>query len=285
MARKQAKGKEVMSQWDDASEPWADFVRAGKDWTREELNNPAMFRMLGNIKGKKILDLCCGEGYNTRLMAAKGAKVTGVDFSKEMVKLALKEEKAGNQGIDYFVSDAADLRKLHSSSFDIVASFMALMDIEDYRAAIRETARVLKRRGRFVFAICHPCFEARVVRGKKIGGWVYGNHIKQWGSEVERARAEGMKPQYYSIDCYFDESPDTVDWRMARLKRPFKTTSFHRTLTDYANALNDAGLHISRLDEPKPTIKGLRDHSAYFKGNLRIPHSIVIEAIKCRTTK
>ncbi|MEW5937923.1 MAG: class I SAM-dependent methyltransferase, partial [Candidatus Thermoplasmatota archaeon] len=127
-------------QWDAASDAWADFVRTGKDWTREYLNNPAMFRMLGNIRGKKVLDLGCGEGYNTRLMAKKGARVTGVDFSKEMIKLAIAEEKKRSQGIDYIVSDAADLRKLQNDSFDIVASFMALQDIEDYRGAIKETS-------------------------------------------------------------------------------------------------------------------------------------------------
>ena len=270
-----------MSQWDDASESWADFVRKGKDWTREELNNPAMFQMLGNLKGKKVLDLCCGEGYNTRMMAGKGARVTGIDFSKKMIKLAITAEKKERLDIEYFHSDAADLCALKSASFDAAASFMALMDIEDYEGAIREVARVLKKDGRFVFAITHPCFEARVVRGRKIGGWVYGSQIKQWCSEIERAAARGEKPAYYSIDVYFDDEPDVVEWKMERLMSHFKTTSFHRTLTEYAKALHDAGLCISRLDEPRPTKKGLREHPAYFEGNLRIPHSIVVEAVKC----
>lgn len=269
-----------MGQWNDASESWADFVRAGKDWTREELNNPAMFRMLGNIRGKKVLDLCCGEGYNTRLMAGKGARMTGVDFSKEMIKLALAEEKIKKQDIKYLISDAADLRVLKGASFEVVAAFMALMDIEDYRGAIQEVARVLKKSGRFVFAITHPCFEARTIRGLKMGGWVYGNQIKQWGSEIEQAVDQGEKPMYYSMDAYFDNELDIIEWRMERLKYQFETTSFHRTLTDYADALHDAGLLISRLDEPRPTRKGLREHPAYFEGNLRIPHSIVIEAVK-----
>jgi ubiquinone/menaquinone biosynthesis C-methylase UbiE len=49
--------------WNKSAEAWVDFVRTGKDYDREELNNPAMFKMLGNIKGKKILDLACGDGY------------------------------------------------------------------------------------------------------------------------------------------------------------------------------------------------------------------------------
>jgi 2-polyprenyl-3-methyl-5-hydroxy-6-metoxy-1,4-benzoquinol methylase len=69
----------VKKQWNEAAEPWTDFVRKGKDFYREEMNNPALFGLLGNIKGKKILDLACGEGSNTRILARKGATVVGVD--------------------------------------------------------------------------------------------------------------------------------------------------------------------------------------------------------------
>ncbi|MDH5185630.1 MAG: SAM-dependent methyltransferase, partial [candidate division WOR-3 bacterium] len=68
----------IQKQWDKAAEAWADFVRTGRDYSRFEMNNPAMFKLLGDIRGKKILDLACGEGYNSRIMASKGAKVTGV---------------------------------------------------------------------------------------------------------------------------------------------------------------------------------------------------------------
>jgi len=77
-------------QWNSAVDSWVDFVRNGKDYSREFMNNPAMFRMLGNVKEKYILDLCCGEGYNSRIMAKKGAKVVGglvakLDVPQEMV--------------------------------------------------------------------------------------------------------------------------------------------------------------------------------------------------------
>lgn len=54
-------------EWDEASEPWADFVREGKDYFRDEMNNPAFFKVIGNVRGKHVLDLSCGEGYNTRI--------------------------------------------------------------------------------------------------------------------------------------------------------------------------------------------------------------------------
>ena len=88
MRRKESIEKE----WNDAAESWADFVRKGKDYYRDELNNPATFKLIGDVRGRLVLDLACGEGYNTRILARKGAKVTGVDFSEKLIELAKREE-------------------------------------------------------------------------------------------------------------------------------------------------------------------------------------------------
>jgi len=66
---------------------------------------------------------------------------------------------------------------------------------------------------------------------------------------------------------------------MKRLLKPFVTTSFHRTLTDYSQALFKAGLLIRRLVEPKPSKLGPSKHPN-LKKHRKIPHSIIIEAVK-----
>lgn len=262
----------IQKQWDDAAEAWVDFVRTGKDYSRDEMNNPAMFEVLGNIRRKRILDLACGEGYNTRIMARKGAKVIGIDFSKKMIDFAIQQEEKEKLGIDYYVLDTCNLHILKNNTFDIVVCFMALQDIRNYQGAVKEVWRVLKKRGRFVFVIPHPCFEIRIIGGKIIGGWVYKKGTKDKSTE---------NALYKKVDRYFDTHRDIVSWEMERLTKHFKTTSFHRTLTGYADALHNAGLMISRLKEPKPTKRGLAKYPIYFKKTLRIPDSIVIEAVKC----
>ena len=54
------KSDKLSKEWDAALESWADFVREGKDYYREEMNNPAFFNLVGNVRGKQILDLACG---------------------------------------------------------------------------------------------------------------------------------------------------------------------------------------------------------------------------------
>jgi len=133
-----------------------DFVRKGKGWTREYLNNPAMFDLLGDIEGKMVLDLGCGEGYNARILAKKGADVTDVDISKKLINHAVEEEKKEGISIDYRVTDSSDLSMFDNGTFDIVASFMTLMDIEDCKGTIDEVSRILKEgEGSFSVSLIH----------------------------------------------------------------------------------------------------------------------------------
>ncbi|MDB5244175.1 MAG: hypothetical protein JWN18_45 [Parcubacteria group bacterium] len=74
---------------------------------------------LGDIQSLEILDLACGSGYGSRMLAERGARVTGVDIAPEMIAKAQEIEALDALGITYIVSDAKKL-DLHKT-FDIVA--------------------------------------------------------------------------------------------------------------------------------------------------------------------
>jgi SAM-dependent methyltransferase len=240
-----------MKEWDEAAESWVDFVRQGKDYYRDELNNPATFRLIGKVEGRFVLDLACGEGYNTQILARKGAKVVGLDFSAKLVQLARIEEAKEKLGVDYHFGDAADLSRFPSNHFDLVTCFMALQDIKDYRRAVSEVARVLKNGGRFVFSIPHPCFEMASDKGNRIN----------------------------TNGRYFGAAEDHIQWKMERLLKPFKTTGFHRTLTNYFTVFHKNRLLVKRFVEPQPTKQGIKKHPPLREVLLR-PQSIVVEAVK-----
>ena len=266
---------DVVKVWDEAAESWIEFVREGKDYYREGLNNPATFRLIGNVKGKRVLDLACGEGYNTRILARKGAVVVGVDFSEKMIERARKDESVDRLGITYLVSDAADLKELPSSHFDLVTCFMSLHDIERYEDAVSEVARVLNKKGRFVFSIPHPCFEG-IMKDRKgwrnISGMRYDEEAENLG---EGASSQLEKRSYFEVVRY------EVFWTMERITKPFKTVSFHRTLTDYFQALHRNGLLVLRLIEPRPTLKAAAKYPQLKKVR-RIPQSAIIETMKMK---
>lgn len=244
-------GGSIKKEWNGAAEAWVDFVRKGKDYFRDGLNNPAAFKLIGDIKGQNILDLACGEGYNTRLLAKSGANVIGVDVSDKLIEFAKREERREKLGIRYYKMDAAKLHGFSDNEFDLVTCFMALQDIEEYEEAIGEVARVLRKRGRFVFSIPHPCFETITVNGKR----------------------------FRAVDKYFVRIKYPIHWNMERLTKPFKTMSFHRTLTDYSKALSENRFFISRLVEPQPTEKAVKKYPT-LKDELVKPQSMIIESVK-----
>jgi ubiquinone/menaquinone biosynthesis C-methylase UbiE len=81
-------------------------------------------KLLGNVAGKSVLDLACGEGFYTRLIKNLGAaNVVGVDISEKMIELARKREDKDQLGIQYKVCDVMNLGKI--GNFDlVVASYL-----------------------------------------------------------------------------------------------------------------------------------------------------------------
>jgi SAM-dependent methyltransferase len=234
----------LKNEWDFGAQAWLGFVRAGKDIHRDALNNPAMFKLAGKIEGQLVLDLACGEGYNTRILARKGAKCVGIDFSRKMIDLARKEEEKESLGISYYVVDATDLKQFSDSSFDLVTCFMSLQDIKNYRAGIAEVSRVLKNHGRFIFSIPHPCFENIVLEGKELNAS---------GSLLQRSRVPSQMGNGEACETFQNYKPSqavdplsksTQRQQSAGLQTPrteahktgiaqtssFKETPFHTTI-------------------------------------------------------
>ena len=259
----------VRKQWNQAAESFSAFVRAGKNYYADYMNGPALKRMIGSVKRKKMLDIGCGEGCFSRFFAEAGAKVTGIDISDRLIEKAIEKEKSDPLGVEYVVADAANLSMLKSESFDIVFSHMALMDIADYEGTIAEASRVLKPGGKFAAVIEHPCFEAyRVLNGRAVSGWKKKTRKNQSEEHV-----------YFWVKDYTTKHSYSCEWKHDRLPSSFVTTGFHRTLSDYVNAMTKNRLAITKLDEPQPSEQGVK-LNPHMKKHYRIPQSIAIEAKK-----
>src|SRR5438067_562433 len=77
------------------------------------------FQLLGDVTGRTVLDLACGEGFYTRRVRQRGAShVLGVDLSQRMIDLARQEEARRSLGIEYAVGDVKGLRL--GRAFDLV---------------------------------------------------------------------------------------------------------------------------------------------------------------------
>lgn len=109
------------------------------------------YHLLGDVRGKTVLDYGCGLGDNSVLVAAHGAKVIGVDISPELIELAEKRLQQHNMAdlADFRVGSAHEL-PLEDESVDVVFG-MAILHHLDLKLASDEVFRVLKKGGRAIF--------------------------------------------------------------------------------------------------------------------------------------
>lgn len=187
------------------------------DFNHKEIINPVVFSLLWSVKGKKILDLACGQGYFSRILAKKWAKMTGIDNSKDLLSIA--REKSQKLSITYFISDAAKLKDFKSGTFDRVVSNMAFMDIKDIINTIKECSRVLKKDWFLIFSMTNPLF-AEFER-KKSKNTHYLKLLKYW-TLLQRINDKGFG---------------------------YKTTHYHRPIGFYINALAQHWFAITNYEE------------------------------------
>ena len=190
---------------------------------------PTMLRYMGDVRGKSILDLGCGEGGYSRELARRGAHPVSVDCSRKAIEYAVSMAQRDGLEIEHHIRNANDLFDIESGRFDMVLCSMMLMDCEDLDGTLREAARVLKKGGRLFASVLHPCFNGE-----------YENGIGRQGTGLDRQVV---------VKNYFE--PKT--WEAPLHRGTVPTVWRHRTLEDYARAFLKAGLTIADLYEPRPT--------------------------------
>jgi ubiquinone/menaquinone biosynthesis C-methylase UbiE len=237
---------EVSRHWDDNADVWTEHVRKGWDTFREHLNNPAFLKLAGNLKGKTVLDAGCGEGYNTRIFARMGAKMTGIDISPRLIAHARQAEKQEPLGIRYEIASFSDLSIFKDESFDTVVSTMALMDSPDFDKAVAEIYRLLKKNGDFFFSVSHPCFMTRGF------GWVTDRQSNQEKLTVSGYYSKTQRVEHWQ----FSQAPEEIKKQVEQFAIPV----FPRTLAEYINPLVSTGFVLKKMVEPRPSAADCREH-------------------------
>ena len=201
-----------------------------------------MLDSLGDVSGKSAIDIGCGEGRFSRLLSGLGATVTGVDLTEPFIERA----RSLSTGETYLQGNAETLQGIENDTYDIAVSYIVLVDLQDYRSAVKAAYRVLRPGGRFVVCNIHP------MRSCVEGGW-----IKQGDTKL-----------FYPVDNYTDEGPREFNW----FGRKF--VNMHHTLSSYISAFLDAGFVLQALREPVPSHEELAANPT-FDDEYRVPNFII----------
>jgi ubiquinone/menaquinone biosynthesis C-methylase UbiE len=231
--------------WEENAEGWTVLSRAGYDVCRDLYNTPGFLAMLPDVDGLLGLDLGCGEGHNTRLVAARGARMIALDIAPTFVRAARDREVTNLQGIRYLAASGWHL-PFPDSTFDFVTAFMVLMDIPHPENAVREVSRVLKPGGFFQFSMTHPCFSPPRY------GWLdddAGNHVARVTGDYYR---EGI----WTAEWIFGAAPAELKARYGK----FRTAYWHYTLSNWVNMLVESGFRIERMCEPRASNEMIAEH-------------------------
>lgn len=241
--------------WDAAAPAWDAFIETGLDYWRTEVHGPALLAACGDVHGKRVLDLGCGQGWFSRQLAERGALVTGIDFSEQQLANARLHEAHHPLGITYQFLDATQVADhWPAESFDLVTACMSLHDSPDTGRMLTAARRVLSPDGRLALSIVHP------VGAAPVHTWVRD--------------AQGQK-QGWHIDHYFDSGPYVLHWTMERVATHWHTPQWHRTLGEWSALIGEAGFVITRLDEPRPSAEQVA-RNPRFEPATRVPFFLVL---------
>jgi SAM-dependent methyltransferase len=187
----------------------------------ELIEQPIIDELVGDVKGKRILDLGCGDGkYGIELLNRGAHHYHGIEGSKKMSYLARENLKSFSS-----VIEVGDIEKVEfeSMKYDIIVSRLVLHYIEDIGRLLKRIRESLIENGEFIFSIEHPiitsCYEAYHKEVKR-GNWI--------------------------VDNYFKTGERVNIWIGKNVVK------YHKTLEDYWRIIKDSNLEVIEIRESKP---------------------------------
>ncbi len=224
-----------------------DFVHYGPHCPNED-----QLQLIGDVRGKHVLEIGCGGGQCSIAFAKRGAIATGLDISDEQVAFARRLAQENEVKATFRRANAERLAPVEGRSQDVVFSAYALIFVRNLDRCFSEVSRVLRPGGLFVFSVDHPfwyCLAEKELR-------------------VEHS--------------YFD-GEYSYEWQQKDLKSRPRVRQYQRMVGEYYRLLRGAGLEVLDIVEPEPVRAGSgQDWGGYWspKRQRMVPGTIIWKARK-----
>jgi ubiquinone/menaquinone biosynthesis C-methylase UbiE len=234
--------------WDRHSAAYQEGARLPTDVAHygPDIGSEADLRLLGDLKGKRVLELGCGGAQCSIAFSKQGATAIGVDFSAEQLSFARRLCDREGAKVELHHSDLADLAFLRADCIDLAFSAYAFGYVEDLNRVFRQVHRVLKVGAPLVFSLPHPAYDL----------------IDDDSEQPLLVRRS-----------YFDRSP--IDYE----HNGIAFTDYHHTIGDLYTSLVRASYRVDTILEPEPVHGGPR--SQHWRDAFRmIPRTLIVRARK-----
>jgi SAM-dependent methyltransferase len=211
-----------------------------------DIPTEADLRLLGDLRGKRVLELGCGGAQSSIGFAKAGAIAIGVDFSAEQLAFARRLCEQEEVRLDLRQGDLADLAFLRADSIDLVFSAYAFRYVENLDRVFRQVHRVLKVGAPLVFSLPHPAYD-------------------MIDDEAD--------PPLLIRRSYFDRRPIDFEWAGV----PF--TGYRHTFADLYAGLSRASYRVDVVLEPEPVPS--RRRSQHWRDTFTmVPRTLIVRARK-----
>lgn len=238
---------EIATAWDRFSEEYQKSAALSTEAAHygPDIPDESELRLLGDLKGKRVLELGCGAAQCSIAFAKAGATAIGVDFSGEQLAHARRLCDAEEVRVELRHADMADLAFLRADSIDVAFSSYAFQYVEDLNRVFRQVHRVLKVGAPLVFSLPHPA----------------------WFMIDEDSRPVSV------TRSYFDRRPDHYDWGGVDF------TAYPHSFADLYMGLVRASYKVDLILEPEP-IPGAPRGWAWRDAMSWVPRTLIVRARK-----
>ena len=205
-------------------------------------------KLIGDVKGKKVLELGCGGANCGIALAKQGAIVTCVDISEEQIKFAKLHAARENVNVNFIVSAMEDV-ELGKNVYDVVISMAALGYIENIDKVFQKVQFTLKEKGIFVCSPPHAAYSCITSK------YLFDDPVE--------------------THSYFYTGPTKWKWED---DDDFEFVTYCRPISEYINLLIDNGLMIMRVHELQESHEQNESNADAFEA--LYPKVLVIKAMK-----
>lgn len=204
---------------------WYDKYLESDNTYHAQVVAPNLIRVVDLKSDESLLELGSEQGYFIEKFSEFSKKVTGVEIGKPLVDIAKKKFPNAR----FLVGNAEDQKILLGEKFDVVTIILAIQNMKDLGAVVKNLNRLVKDDGRVCIVLNHPAFRVP--------------QKSAWGMDEEK------KTQYRRVDAYMSEEEIKIDMTPGSRTNKVMTMTYHRPLQVYSKAFGKVGFAITKIEE------------------------------------